>query len=62
MSMDLAPVLTVRAIAPPEVDQAVAVICLAFSSDPAARWTYPNPHVYVSYFPEIRAGFRREGF
>ena len=62
MSTEPTRVLTVAAITPQEVDQAVAVICLAFSSDPAARWTYPDPHAYVSYFPRIVRAFGGKAF
>jgi ribosomal protein S18 acetylase RimI-like enzyme len=57
MGVNATPMLTVAAITRPEVDQAVAVLCLAFSSDPAARWTYPGPHAYVSYFPRFVRAF-----
>lgn len=53
---------TVTTITPAEVDHAVAVICLSFSSDPAARWTYPDPHVYISYFPRIVRAFGGRAF
>ena len=52
----------VTAITPSEVEQAVAVIALAFSSDPAARWTYPDPHVYLTYFPRIVRAFGGKAF
>jgi ribosomal protein S18 acetylase RimI-like enzyme len=54
--------LTVAAITTPEVDQAVAVMCLAFSSDPAARWTYPDPHAYISNFPKVVQTFCGKAF
>jgi ribosomal protein S18 acetylase RimI-like enzyme len=44
------------------VDQAVALICLAFCADPAARWTYPDPHAYLSYFPRIVRAFAGKAF
>jgi len=31
--------------------QAIAVVVLAFSADPAARWTWPDPHQYLTHFP-----------
>jgi ribosomal protein S18 acetylase RimI-like enzyme len=30
---------------------------LAFSTDPGARWTYPDPHTYLRCFPEIIRAF-----
>jgi ribosomal protein S18 acetylase RimI-like enzyme len=62
MSTEPTPALTVAAIAPPEVDQAVAVLCMAFNSDPAARWTYPDAHVYVSHFPQVVRAFGGNAF
>ena len=32
----------------------VAVVTLAFGSDPAARWTWPDPHLYVQHFPAFQ--------
>ena len=29
----------------------VAVITLAFSTDPVVRWVYPNPREYLAHFP-----------
>lgn len=29
----------------------IAVVVLAFDSDPAARWTWPDPHQYLMHFP-----------
>ena len=52
----------VAAITPPEVDPAVAVLCLAFSSDPATRWTYPDAHVYVRHFPRLVRAFGGKAF
>jgi ribosomal protein S18 acetylase RimI-like enzyme len=62
MSTQQTPALTISTIGLPEVDEAVALICLAFSSDPAARWTYPNPHAYLSYFPRIVRAFGGKAF
>jgi GNAT superfamily N-acetyltransferase len=34
-------------------EQAVAVIMLAFATDPLTRWIYSNPHQYLRYFPDV---------
>jgi ribosomal protein S18 acetylase RimI-like enzyme len=34
-------------------DQTVAVVVLAFSADPVARWSYPDPHEYLKHFPDL---------
>lgn len=31
----------------------IAVVVLAFSADPAARWTWPDPHQYLTHFPNF---------
>lgn len=62
MSTDTLAVSGVAAVTPPEADQAAAVLCLAFSSDPAARWTYPNPHIYLSTFPRLVRAFGGKAF
>lgn len=34
----------------------IAVITLAFSTDPVVRWVYPDPHQYLTHFaPFVRA-------
>jgi ribosomal protein S18 acetylase RimI-like enzyme len=35
---------------------------LAFSSDPAARWTYPDPHAFLAYFPKVVRAFGGKAF
>jgi ribosomal protein S18 acetylase RimI-like enzyme len=40
--------------------RAVSVITLAFSADPIARWVYPDPHQYYTYFPELVRAFAGE--
>jgi ribosomal protein S18 acetylase RimI-like enzyme len=32
---------------------AIAVVVLAFSGDPAARWTWPDPNQYLMHFPNF---------
>jgi ribosomal protein S18 acetylase RimI-like enzyme len=49
--------LPVTTVAPADADRAVAVIVLAFGADPAARWTYPDPHDYVTHFPAMVRAF-----
>jgi GNAT superfamily N-acetyltransferase len=40
-----------------EADQCIAFIVLAFSSDPAARWLYPDPSQFLAYFPRFVRAF-----
>ena len=53
---------TVTATALSETEQAVAVIVLAFSTDPVARWSYPDPHQYLRHFPAIVRAFGGKAF
>ncbi|MCL1633364.1 GNAT family N-acetyltransferase [Luteimonas sp. SX5] len=34
-------------------EKIVAVVLLAFSTDPAARWTWPDPEQYLRHFPSF---------
>jgi ribosomal protein S18 acetylase RimI-like enzyme len=41
---------------------AIGVIVLAFSADPAARWTWPDPHQYLIHFPNFVKAFGGKAF
>ncbi len=45
-----------------EVDPCIAVIVLAFSSDPGVRWMYPDPHQYLENFPRFVKAFGGRSF
>lgn len=45
-----------------DIDRCVAVIALAFSSDPAMRWMYPDSHQYVKYLPRFVRAFAGRAF
>ncbi len=36
---------------------AISVVVLAFSTDPAARWTWPDPEQYLAHFPAFVKAF-----
>ena len=40
----------------------IAVITLAFSTDPAARWLYPDPHQYLTHMPPFVRAFGGKAF
>jgi len=48
---------TVAAIATADIERAVAVLTLAFSTDPVARWIYPEPAQYLARFPILVRAF-----
>jgi ribosomal protein S18 acetylase RimI-like enzyme len=43
-------------------NQVIATIALAFSSDPAGRYLYPDPHQFFSHFPEFVRIFGGKAF
>ena len=45
-----------------EQQAVVAVITLAFSTDPMARWTFPDPAMYLRVWPEVVRAFGAKGF
>ena len=40
----------------------IAVITLAFSADPVARWTWSNSHQYLTHFPPFVRAFAGKAF
>jgi ribosomal protein S18 acetylase RimI-like enzyme len=51
--MDTMQTGVVRIAGDAEIDDAVATLVLAFSSDPVARWMYARPHHYLRYSPRL---------
>ena len=45
-----------------EQQAVIAVITLAFSTDPMARWTFPDPATYLRVWPEVVRAFGANGF
>lgn len=39
-----------------------AVLTVAFSSDPLARWVYPQPHQYLAHAPDLIRAFAGKAF
>ena len=52
----------VRAVSEREQQAVIDVITLAFSTDPMARWAYPNPATYLAVMPETIRAFGSNGF
>ncbi len=48
---------TVKIATAGEKDPITAVLVLAFSTDPAARWMYRDPDQYLKYFPSFVQAF-----
>jgi ribosomal protein S18 acetylase RimI-like enzyme len=60
--MEAARAVAVDTVAPADVERAVAVIVLAFSADPVARWAYPDPRQYLTLLPPLVRAFDGKAF
>jgi GNAT superfamily N-acetyltransferase len=54
--------LSIKTATPAEADQCIAVIVLAFSSDPGVRWMYPDPQQYLNNFPHFVRAYGGRAF
>jgi ribosomal protein S18 acetylase RimI-like enzyme len=54
--------IRIQEVAAADAERAVAAVALAFSADPAARWMYPEPQQYLSYWPEFVRTFGGKAF
>jgi ribosomal protein S18 acetylase RimI-like enzyme len=54
--------IPIKTATPSDQDHIIAVLALAFSTDPGARWTYPDPRKYLSNFPDIVRAFGGRAF
>jgi ribosomal protein S18 acetylase RimI-like enzyme len=52
----------VTAVAPADIERAISVLVLAFSTDPVARWTYPDPDQYLASSPAFVRAFGGRAF
>jgi ribosomal protein S18 acetylase RimI-like enzyme len=43
-------------------EEAIATVVLAFSSNPVARWFYPDPHQYLLHLPSFVRAFAGKAF
>lgn len=53
---------TIRTTGPDDEEGVVAVITLAFSADPVARWATPDPARYMAAMPQIVRAFGGNAF
>ncbi|MFZ2170958.1 MAG: GNAT family N-acetyltransferase [Methylococcaceae bacterium] len=47
----------IRTVTAADEERCVAVLTLAFSSDPACRWAWPDPQQYLEAFPRFVRAF-----
>lgn len=51
-----------RRISTTEQKHVITTLVLAFSNDPAVRWLFPDPHQYLTYFPQFATAFAGKAF
>ncbi|MGH2352884.1 MAG: GNAT family N-acetyltransferase [Chloroflexota bacterium] len=54
--------LSIKTATASDVERVIAVVTLAFSADPAARWAYREPQHYWRYWPEFVKAFGGRAF
>jgi hypothetical protein len=52
---------TVRTAGPSDEERVLAVVTLAFSTDPPSRWMYRDAREYVTHFPSFIRAFGGTG-
>lgn len=52
----------VRPASPADEASVIGVITLAFTSDPMARWAFPDPATYLAVMPDFARAFGGNGF
>jgi ribosomal protein S18 acetylase RimI-like enzyme len=55
-------VAAVATTADADAERAIGVIVLAFSRDPASRWSFPDPDGYLTHFPALVRAFGGRAF
>lgn len=46
----------------PEETSVIDALVLAFSTDPLARWLWPDPHEYLTHFPHFTRAYEDKAF
>lgn len=52
----------IQTASPSDENAIAAVVVLAFSTDPAARWALPDPNQYLEHFPSFVKAFAGNAF
>ncbi|WP_375480060.1 GNAT family N-acetyltransferase [uncultured Nostoc sp.] len=55
-------IATIESVTESNVADVVALEVLAFNTDPASRWLYPEPRQYLTYFPQFISFFGGKAF
>jgi GNAT superfamily N-acetyltransferase len=54
--------MIIKTASPSDQSRAISVLTLAFSVDPMARWSLPDPEKYLAAFPSITKAFGGSAF
>ncbi len=54
--------LTLGSVAAADEGRAIGAIVLAFVADPVARWSWPDPHQYLTHMPRLVRAFGGNAF
>ena len=60
--MDMTPPGVATIAGEAEVDQAIAILVLAFATDPVARWMYDDPDRYLLHIPRLFRALGKNSF
>jgi ribosomal protein S18 acetylase RimI-like enzyme len=60
MEVTTSPAVTSTTVS--EAERVVAVLVLAFSTDPVARWSFSDPSQYLTHFPTLVRAFGAKAF
>lgn len=52
----------IRVASAAEAERVYAVLALAFVADPASRWSWPDPHTYLTTFAKVARAFGGRAF
>jgi len=53
---------TIITVTAADAERIIAVLTLAFGTDPGVRWTYPDPQQYLRHFPSLVQVFGGKAF
>jgi ribosomal protein S18 acetylase RimI-like enzyme len=52
----------IGSVGPADIERAISVLVLAFSTDPVSRWAYPDPDQYLTSFRALVRAFGGRAF
>lgn len=56
------PIIPIHKVSIAERERIISTLVLAFNTDPANRWLFPDPYRYLTYFPQFVQAFGGKAF